>query len=150
MKGGLPSEISPYILRCKPDSSGAGSYSFPSVFRYLKKTLPISAQGQKPVSPKLLLCKGYRPEARGYLIYSPRALPEGAARGQHTRGMNHITTSWRPINGLFLHWRGFLKGCKKYTDEKYLYCSYFSCFPTLHAGTSGIHKFLGLLIMSIF
>ena len=58
------------------------------------------------------LCKGYRPEARGYVIYSPRALPEGAARGQHTRGMNHITKSRRPINGLFLHWRGFLKGCK--------------------------------------
>ena len=41
----------------------------------------------------LLLCKGYRPEARGYVIYSPRALPEGAARGQRTRGINHITTS---------------------------------------------------------
>ena len=27
------------------------------------------------------ICKGYRPEARGYVIYSPRALPEGAARG---------------------------------------------------------------------
>ena len=40
--------------------------------------------------------------------------------------------------------------CKKYTDEKFLYCSYFFCFPKLHAGTSGIHKFLGLLIMSIF
>ena len=26
----------------------------------------------------LLLCKGYRPLARGYVIYSPRALPEGA------------------------------------------------------------------------
>ena len=37
--------------------------------------------------------KGYRPEARGYVIHSPLALPEGAARGQHTRGMNHITTS---------------------------------------------------------
>ena len=33
-------------------------------------------------------------------------------RGQRTRGINRITTSWRPINGLFLHWRGFLKGCK--------------------------------------
>ena len=51
--------------------------------------------------------KGYRPEARGYVIYSPRAF-----RGQRTRGINHITTSWRPIKGLFLHWRGFLKGCK--------------------------------------
>ena len=24
----------------------------------------------------MTLCKGYRPEARGYVIYSPRALPE--------------------------------------------------------------------------
>ena len=32
----------------------------------------------------------------------------------------------------------------KYTVEKYLYCSFFFCFSTLHAGTSGIHKFLGL------
>ena len=46
--------------------------------------------------------KGYRPEARGQVIYSPRAL----------RGINHITPSWRPINGVFLDWRGFLKGCK--------------------------------------
>ena len=41
----------------------------------------------------LKICKGCRPEARGYVIYSPRALPEGAARGQHTRGINHITLS---------------------------------------------------------
>ena len=41
----------------------------------------------------LLLRKGYRPEARGYVIYFPRALPEGAALGQRTRGINHITTS---------------------------------------------------------
>ena len=40
-----------------------------------------------------LLSKGYRPEARGYVIYSPRALPEGAARGQRTRGINRITPS---------------------------------------------------------
>ena len=46
-------------------------------------------------------CKDYRPEARGYAIYSPRALQEGAALG--TREINHITTSLRPINGLFLH-----------------------------------------------
>ena len=36
---------------------------------------------------------------KGYVIYSPR-------------GINHITPRFRPINGLFLHWRGFLKGCK--------------------------------------
>ena len=27
---------------------------------------------------KQAVSKGYRPEARGYVIYSPRALPEGA------------------------------------------------------------------------
>ena len=47
-----------------------------------------------------------------YVIYSPRALPESGARGQRTRGINHITRSWRLIKGLFLHWRGFLQGCK--------------------------------------
>ena len=31
------------------------------------------------------------------MIYSPRALPEGAARGQRTRGINHITPRLRPI-----------------------------------------------------
>ena len=46
------------------------------------------------------------------MIYSPRALPKAAGRGQCTRGINHITTSWRLINGLSLHWRGFLKGWK--------------------------------------
>ena len=25
-----------------------------------------------------IICKGYRPEARGYVIYSTRALPDGA------------------------------------------------------------------------
>ena len=45
------------------------------------------------ISEREFLSKGYRPEARGYVIYFPRALTEGAALGQHTRGMNHITTS---------------------------------------------------------
>ena len=39
---------------------------------------------------------------------------------------------------------------QKYTDEKCLYCSSFFCFLTLHAGTGGIHKFLGFLIMLVF
>ena len=34
---------------------------------------------------------------------------------------------------------------QKYIDEKCLYYSSFFCFLTLHAGTSGIHKFLGFL-----
>ena len=35
-------------------------------------------------------------------------------------------------------------GMQKYIDEKCLYC-----FLTLHAGTGGIHKFLGFLIMLV-
>ena len=38
---------------------------------------------------------------------------------------------------------------QKYIDEKCLYCSFFLCFLTLHAGTGGIHKFLGFLIMLV-
>ena len=41
----------------------------------------------------LKLSGSYRPSARGYVIYSPRALPSCVARGQRTRGINHITTS---------------------------------------------------------
>ena len=40
-----------------------------------------------------VLSKGYWPEARGYVIYSPCVLPEGAARGQCIGEINHITTS---------------------------------------------------------
>ena len=99
-----------------------------------------------------IVSKGYRSKARGYVIYSPRALPKGAARGQRTRGINHITTSSRPINGLFLLWRGFLKGCKKclYSVCLLFIILLFFCFLTLHAGTGGIHKFLGFLIMLVF
>ena len=39
---------------------------------------------------------------------------------------------------------------QKYIDEKCLYCSSFFCFLTLHAGTGGIHRFLGFLIMLVF
>ena len=70
------------------------------------------------------------------------------ALGQSMRGINHITTSWSPINGLFLHCHGFLKGCK-YTMMKNASIVYLSfVFWTLHAGTGGIHKFLGCLIVS--
>ena len=72
-----------------------------------------------PGELSMSLCKGYRPEARGYVIYSPRALPEGCALGQRTRGINHVTTSWMPINGLFLHLRGFLKGCRNTLKKNY-------------------------------
>ena len=42
------------------------------------------------------------------------------------------------------------QGMQKYIDEKCLYCSSFFCFLTLHAGTGGIHRFLGFLIMLVF
>ena len=83
-----------------------------SFFFFFFFKLKSRLRGEKRSFSESEICKGYRPEARGYVIYSPRALPQGAPRGQRTRGINHITTSWRAINGLFLHWRGFLKGCK--------------------------------------
>ena len=39
---------------------------------------------------------------------------------------------------------------QKYIDEKGRYCSSFFCFVTFHAGTGGIHKFIGFLIMLVF
>ena len=39
---------------------------------------------------------------------------------------------------------------QKFNDEQCLYCSSFFCFLTLHAGTGGIHRFLGFLIMLVF
>ena len=80
----------------------------------------------------LLLCKGYRPEARGYVIYSPRALPEGSHNHELKADKRLIFTLARIPQGM-----------QKYIDEKCLYCSSFFCFLTLHAGTGGIHKFLG-------
>ena len=68
-------------------------------------------------------------------------------KGQRTRGINHITPSWRPINGLFLHWRGFLKRCKNTLTKNVSIVHFSFVFLTLHAGTCGIHKFLGFLIM---
>ena len=68
------------------------------------------------------------------MIYSPRALPEG------NKSHNHELKADK--------WLIFIpQGMQKYTEEKFLHCSSFFCFSTLHAGTSGIHKFLGLLIM---
>ena len=42
------------------------------------------------------------------------------------------------------------QGWQKYNDERCLYWLSFFCFLTLHAGTVGIHKFLGCLIMLVF
>ena len=81
---------------------------------------------------KRSVCKGYRPEARGYVIYSPRA-----------------TTSWRPINGLFLHsWRGFLKGCKNTSWRKmsllFIFLLFFNtpCWHWWHSQVSRLFNYV--------
>ena len=38
---------------------------------------------------KAVICKGYRPEASGYVIYSPRALPEGLQADKRLRACLH-------------------------------------------------------------
>ena len=58
----------------------------------------LSLISSYPLS-RQLYALNYRPEKRGYVIYSSRA-----------RGINHINPRFRSINGLFLHRRGFLKG----------------------------------------
>ena len=71
------------------------------------------------------ICKGYRPEARGYVI---------APTHEGNKSHNHE-----------------LKADKRLIfDEKCLSCSSFFCFLTLHAGTGDIHIFLGFLIMLVF
>ena len=83
-----------------------------------------------------MLRKGYRPEERGYVIYSPRALPESC---------HELKADKRLIFTL----ARIPQGMQQYIVEKCLHCSSFSCFLTLHAGTGGIHKFLGFLIMLV-
>ena len=62
----------------------------------IQELLRIASVLFKPLGEMLSLilypvnCMGYRPEARGYVIYSSRA-----------RGRNHMTPRFRPINGLF-------------------------------------------------
>ena len=75
------------------------------------------------------------------MFYSPCALPEG------NKSHNH---KLKADKWLIFTLARIPQGLQKYTEEKFLYCSSFFCFSTLHAGTSGIHKFLGLLIMLIF
>ena len=90
---------------------------------------------------KRIISKGYWPEARGYVIYSPRVLPEG--NKSHNRELKadklRIFTLVRIPQRM-----------QKYFDEKCLHCSSFLCFLMLHAGTGGIHRFLGFLIMLVF
>ena len=59
---------------------------------------------KKTINGSSGLGKSYLPEVKGYVIYFPLV--------RCPRGINQITTSFRLITSLFLHWRGFLKGCK--------------------------------------
>ena len=45
--------------------------------------------------------KGYWPGTRGYVIYYPRGVPKGVARGHATRGIYHISPRDRSITCLF-------------------------------------------------
>ena len=85
-----------------------------------------------------IVSKGYRSKARGYVIYSPRALPKGAARGQRTRGNKSHNHGMGADKRLIFTLARIPQGIQKYIDEKCLYCSSFFCFLILHAGTGGI------------
>ena len=75
------------------------------------------------------------------MIYSPRALPEG------NKSHNH---ELKADKRLIFTLARIPQGMQKYIDKKCCYCSSFFCFLTFHAGTGGIHKFLGFLIMLVF
>ena len=75
------------------------------------------------------ICKGYRPEARG---------------------INHINHELKVDKRLIFFWPGFLKGCKSALTKNASVVHLSSVFLTLHAGTGGIDKFLGFLIMLVF
>ena len=137
-----------YVLSCYGQISGSSGLAFyrlaGSNSRLLKST------DSKTVSTTEclyllyhyhLISKGYRPETRGYVIYSPRALPEG------NKSHNH---ELKADKRLIFTLARIPQGMQKYIDEKCLYCSSFFCFLTLHAGTGGIHRFLGFLIMLVF
>ena len=88
--------------------------------------------------------KGYWPEARGYVIYSPL---RPWAKREGNKSHNHELKADKRL--IFMLAR-IPQGWQKYNDEKCLYWLSFFCFLTLHAGTVGIHKFLGCLIMLVF
>ena len=79
-----------------------------------------------------MLRKGYRPEARGYVIYY--------------KSHNH---ELKADKRLIFTLRRIPQGMQKYIDQKCLNPSSFFCFLRLHAGTGGIHTFLGFLIILV-
>ena len=91
------------------------------------------------------LCKGYRPSACGYVIYSPRMFSPRALH-EGNKSYNHKLKADKRV--IFTLTR-IPQGMQKYIDEKCLHRSSFFCFLTLHAGTGAIHKFRGFLIMLV-
>ena len=84
------------------------------------------------------------------MIYSPCAIiARGHPRATHKGNISH-NPELKAGKWLIFKLVRIPQRMQKYTEEKFLYCSSFFCFSKLHAGTSGIHKFLGLLIMLIF
>ena len=71
--------------------------------------------------------KCYRPEARGYVIYSPRALPEGAATHEGNESHNH---ELKADKWLIFTLARIPQGMQKYTVEKYLLFFFLLFFST--------------------
>ena len=65
------------------------------------------------------------------------------------RQLRRLTTSWRPINGLFFHRLGFSRDAK-YIEEKCHYCLSFFCFFTpywhwWHSQVSRVFNYVSFL-----
>ena len=71
----------------------------------------------------MVISKGYRPEARGYVIYSPR--PRATHEGNKSHNQE-LKTDQRLIFTL----ARIPQGMQKYIDEKCLHCSSFFFFNT--------------------
>ena len=79
------------------------------------------------------------------MIYFPRALRPRATH-EGNKSYNH---ELKADKRLIFTLARIPQGLQKYNDEKCLYSSSSFSFLTLHAGTVGIHKFLGCLIMLV-
>ena len=64
-----------------------------SLVLYITITITITITVTVTITITITISKGYQPEARGYVIYSPRALPEGAARG--CQRFSHVSLGMR-------------------------------------------------------
>ena len=82
-----------------------------------------------------MISKGYRPEARGWTTQE----------GNKSHNPELKADKW-----LIFTLARIVQEMQKYNEKKFLYCSPFFCFSTFHAGTGGINKVLGCLIMLVF